>query len=83
MDYYYSKNNSKPNKNIPYYHKEKTALDSYYSRNSTDINPNKDTLIIDGNTVYEIDEECFKKHLQAKKASRINSKKNWFSNKIK
>ncbi|NLJ90215.1 MAG: hypothetical protein GX323_04875 [Clostridiales bacterium] len=70
MDYYYSKNKSRPGKNRPYYHNQRTPLDSYYSRNLANMDPKQDSLIIDENTVYEIDEECFKKLIDSKKTNK-------------
>ena len=80
MDYYYSKNNSNTNKNRPYYHNENTPLDSFYSGNLGDKNKKIDTLIIDGNAVYEVDVDCLKNQLNPIKSRKSNVQKNRYSN---
>ncbi len=72
MDYYYSKNNSNLNKNRSHYQNQRTPLNSDYIKDLRDMNSIQDTLIIDGNTVYEIDEECFEKLVKSNKSKRIN-----------
>ena len=54
-----------------YYRRNKNNQRSSWSKNYDD-KKNEDTLIIDGNTVYEIDQECIKK---LKRDSIVNENK--------
>lgn len=65
MDYYSKRNNYSMNTRRSYYQNEQRP------NRKKDID--LDTLIIDENTVYELDDECIKKYMKSS-VSRKNKK---------
>lgn len=62
-----------------YYQKTNRSDDKKYkNRFDSQKNMKQDSLIIDGNTVYEIDEDCIK-NVNIKKSQEYNTKKNDYS----
>lgn len=62
-----------------YYQKINRSDDKKYkNRFDSQKNMKQDSLIIDGNTVYEIDEDCIK-NVNIKKSQEYNTKKNDYS----
>ena len=57
MTYYYNKNS--------YNHEGKTPYTKKNIKDPTSNFQKTDSLIVDNNTVYEIDEECIKKYLNS------------------
>lgn len=62
-----------------YYQKTNRSDDKKYkNRFDSQKNMKQDSLIIDENTVYEIDEDCIK-NVNIKKSQEYNTKKNDYS----
>ncbi len=68
MTYFYKRNNYISNKSR---YQNNTNKSAFYSANTNaGKNFKSDDLIVDKNTVYEIDDDCIKKHLKASEGKR-------------
>lgn len=65
MAYYYYKNNCNHEDKIPYHLKKRKDPTSNFYKEYHVKDKETDSLIIDNNTVYEIDEDCIKKYLKS------------------
>ncbi len=70
MTYYYNKNNCNHEDKAPYTKKDRKDPTSNFHKRFQTREEKTDSLIIDSNTVYEVDEECIEKYL-----SSVNKKK--------
>ena len=59
---HYNSNNNNQKLNRYYYQNKENQVNSYSSQYKRNHDVELDTLIIDGNTVYEIDDDCIKNH---------------------
>lgn len=71
MAYYYNKHNCNHEDKISYYKKNINDPTSNFHKKYQVKEKETDSLIIDENTVYEIDQDCIKKYLKSNNNKKI------------